>query len=51
MITVQSYKLMTQVQIPLDMDCFLLFIMYSRETLNIKLPETHYDTNHVDRGT
>ena len=43
---------MIWVQIPINMECFLLYMVYySRETFNINLPATHYDTNHVDRGT
>ena len=26
-------------------------VYHCRETLNINLPASHYDTNHVDRGT
>ena len=43
---------MIWVRIPLDMEFFLLYMVYhSRETFNINLPAAHYDTNHADRGT
>ena len=46
------YKLTTCVRIPLDMEFFLLYMVYhSREIFNINLPIAHYGTNHVDRDT
>ena len=38
--------------IPLDMDVFLLYMVYhSRQTFNISLSAAHYDTNHVHWDT
>ena len=46
------YKLTTCVRIPLDMEFFLLYMVYhSREIFNINLPTAHYGTIHVDRDT
>ena len=43
---------MIWVRIPLDMEVFLLYMVYhSREMSNINLPAAHYDTNSDDRGT
>ena len=42
---------MIWVRIPLDMEFFLLYMVYhSRETFNINLLAAHYDTNHAERG-
>ena len=49
---IQLYKLMIGVRIPVDMDFFLLYMVYhSRDTSNINLPAALYDTNSVDRVT
>ena len=46
------YKLTTFVRIPLDMEFFLLYMVFhSWEIFNISLPTAHYDTHHVDRDT
>ena len=46
------YTLTTCVRIPLDMEFFLLYMVYhSWEIFNINFPTAHYGTNHVDRAT